>query len=232
MLTDSEMHHALSDFMQSHPTLAKAPISFVNEGTFTSIKRMRTLMSLDPCGKYAKAARLELRGEWHYPVMMMNDCQLLDPDPPVMIIRDAEDNVLARFKPSSMEDVGKILRDEVFDVDNMKSRQEEQEKARRRSIQLLQGQIFLKQKRTELSMQLNSTVETCVSRCNDEIKTLAKELASRLNQHNVRVYHDVDSYEDVRAIRAFDGGLPFALQTVSHEVERMVYLALMDEVGV
>ena len=230
MLTDSEMHSALVTFMHDHSTLTKYPISFINEGTFTSVKRMSTLMALDSCGKHARAAKLELRGEWRYPVMMMNDCQVLDPDPPVVIVRDAADNLLARFKPGSLEELGKILRDDVFDIDNMKQRQQEIEETKRKKAQLLRNQMFLRQKKTELDSQLKTTVASCTSKCDDELRALAKKLASRLNTHSTRVYYDVDSYKEVKVIQAFDGGLPEAVQTVSREVERLVYLALMDEV--
>ena len=229
MLTDSEMHSTLDAFMQSHPILTQHPIAFIDEGTFTSVKRMRTLMALDPYGKHARAAKLELRGEWRYPVMMMNDCQLLDPDPPVVIVRDAAENVLARFKPRSLEELSKILRDDVFDMNNLKQRQEEMEQALHNRAQLLQNQMFLRQKKTELDSQLKLTVHSCVSKCDDELGALAKRLASRLNTHSTRVYSDVDLYKEVRVMHAFDGGLPEAVQLVSREVERLVYLALMEE---
>jgi hypothetical protein len=54
---------------------------FENEGVFTSVKRMRTLMPLTWHGMYPNAATLELRGAWCYPVMMTNDNQYVDPDP-------------------------------------------------------------------------------------------------------------------------------------------------------
>jgi hypothetical protein len=81
MLTDACMHSALTAFVATHSALplARGPVRFENEGVFTSVQRMRTLMPVTWHGKYPNAATLELRGAWHYPVMMMNDNQLGPP---------------------------------------------------------------------------------------------------------------------------------------------------------
>lgn len=216
MLTDIEMHDALSSFVKTHSI--PADISFIQDKTFQSVTRTRTLMPLKPllC-KYDRATTLELRGEWHYPMMMMNDYEPLDPDPSYVIVRDVADNVLYRFRPKCLDDVHLILRNEVFDIDHMQQRHEEH--AREQEIRRQQNEQWIK--RLSLNAELKRIVESCVAE--SEMGTLAKSLASKLKGLRVSNQDPV--------LGAFDGGRESASRAVAQEVERQIHLALVKELG-
>ena len=232
LLTDSDMRGALTRFMEARPELSAGAIEYVNEGVFTSVARMRTLTPLVPHCKHDRAVKLELRGHWSYPVMMMNDCQLRDPDPPVILVLDAHGGVLARFRPQTVEDVEKILCDQVFDVANLDKRKAELEVAERERERRAQKEAFLQKRRAELNVQLRTSVQSAVARCNKDLRELARQLVAQLNAQPARVYADVDEYSEVATLHAFEGGLTQAVQAVSREVERLMHLELMGEAAV
>ena len=247
-ITDSHMHATLSAFVLKHPYVQKGPISSIDEGTFTTIKRMRTLMPIEGAPQYANATTIELRGQWHYPVMMMNDCMPIDPDPPTILLRDRSDGVVVRFRPKTIADVERVLEKEVFDVENYQKRMETKRlheaeliEARRvkeaREIANRQAteeaarieEALLAQKRAELDAKLKLAIESAVSDCDDQIKSIAMQLSNKLNISSYELQHNTPP---VSLFNAFDGGRPYAVQSVSKEIERRVYLALMNELNV
>jgi dsDNA-binding SOS-regulon protein len=232
LLSDSEMRAALTRFMEAHPDLSAGPIQYVNEGVFTSVARMRTLTPLVAHCKHDRAATLELRGHWSYPVMMMDDCQLRSPDPPAILVLDRNGGVLARFRPRTAEDAEAILRDHVFDVANVERRKAELAAAELESERRAQKEAFLAKRRAELNVQLRTSVQSAVAKCNKDLRELARRLVEQLNAQPARVYADVDAYSEVATLHAFEGGLPQAVQAVSREVERLMHLELMGEASV
>jgi hypothetical protein len=79
MLTDQEMHEALSSMAPSGSVLKT-----VEDQTFDSVQRRSTFMELGEC-------EVEVRGAWAYPeTMMMNDCAPVEADPPMVIVWGAE----------------------------------------------------------------------------------------------------------------------------------------------
>ena len=229
MLTDTDMCFALNRFLETHPLLVVGPVDFVDEGTFTSVSRMRTLTPLIQHCKHKGAVTLELRGRWAYPMMMMNDCQPLTADPPTILVRDAMGGVLARFKPQTAEDVATVLRNEVYDVDNLERRKTEMEAADRERQRQDRRMTFLMKQRTELNVQLRSAVQSSVARCNEELRALARRLVEQIETHSVCVYTDIDLCSEMGAMQAFEGGVPQAVQAMAREVERLVHLELMGE---
>ena len=231
-LTDTDMRDALSQFMEIHrPLGATAQIKFVNEGVYTSVQRMRTLMPLCPYGKFPNASSLELRGEWRYPMMMLNDWESIPPDPPVIIVCNAAGSAIARFEPQSAEHIHSILKDEVFDIENMHQRQDEIEKDRLRSQRLEEKKEFLFRQRKQLDSKLRDIVETSAATCGQDLRAVAQRVLSRLRDHKERVYTDMDAYSEVSALQAFDGGLPKAARAISNEIGRLVYAELMMMAG-
>jgi hypothetical protein len=183
MLTDACMHSALTGFMQQHSglPLARGPVRFENEGVFTYIKRMRTLMPVTCHGKYPNAATLELRGPWFYPVMMMNDNQYVEPDPPVIIVRDAMDGVVVRLKPTSVEDVAQMLEHDVFDLPNLQSRLDERSRAAERKEQEVQRTVVAIQKRMALEAELKAAVVVAVDTFESELQAVLGNIVAHLN---------------------------------------------------
>ena len=227
-MTDTDVRNALLQFIETHrPLGATAQINFVNEGVYTSVQRMRTFMWMCPYGKFPKASSLELRGEWHYPMMMMNDRQPVDPDPPVIIVCDEARSVIARFKPQSVEHIHTILRDEVFDIENMQRRKDEIEKDALNKEYQATKKEFLFRHRTQLDLKLKGVVESSAATCGQDLRVVAKRLLEKLHAHKERVYTDVDSYSEVSALHAFSGGFPKAAQAISNEIGRLVYAELM-----
>ena len=166
MLADRDMRDALVAFLQANKTkipYSPLEVSYNNEGLFTSIQRMRTIFPLDPPLPHLPgASRLELRGAWHYPIMMMNDCMPRDPDAPTIMVLGAG-HVLKRFHPTSVEDVHRILGHEVFDVANLPARLEAERlvDAKKR---------YLEAKRAELNTDLRLVVASVAEQCDAEIK--------------------------------------------------------------
>jgi hypothetical protein len=227
MLTDAAMRAALASFIQTHTALplAKGPIEFVNEGIFASIQRMRTLMPVTGHGKHPNAATLELRGEWAYPRMMMNDCQAIEPDPPVIIVRDASGGVVVRLKPANLEEVEAMLARDVFDLPNVQARIDESRHAAVRKDVEVKRKAFLAQKRVELDARLREAVVEAIDAFGEEIDALARKIETRLNSHTFQLHTDVDEFRTVPALDAFaDGGVA----TVAREVERRVCGALVQ----
>lgn len=231
MLTDQCMHSALTAFVQQHSSLplSHGPICFVNEGTFTSLKRMRTLMPMTWHGKYPSATTLELRGEWHYPVMMMNDNQLMEPDPPVIIVRDAVGGVVVRLKPRTTDDVARMLEHDVFDLQNLQARLDESRHAAQRKEREVQKKVFTLQKRIALDVELKVAVASAVGKYDTEIAALARKIADHLSAQTFHVHTDVDEYTTVPALHAFEQGVEGGRAAVAKEVEERVCRALVQE---
>jgi len=230
-LTDTEVRDALLQFIETHrPLGATAQINFVNEGVYTSIQRMRTFMWMCPYGKFPKAASLELRGEWCHPVMMMNYRLPVDPDPPVIIVRDDAGSVLAQFKPQSAEHIHAILRDEVFDLENMQRRKEDIEKEALNKAYEAKKKEFLFRQRADLDLKLKDVIKSSTAAtCGQDLRVVAQRLLARLQDHKERVYTDIDAYSDVSALHAFSGGFPKVAQAISDEIGRLVYAELMAD---
>ena len=226
------MHSALTVFIEEHPELAVGAVEFVDEGTFTSVTRMRTLTPLVPHCKHDGAVTLELRGKWPYPAVTIGDCHPLDPDPPVILVRDARDAVLARLMPKTMEDVAMLLRDEVYDVGNVERRKVQLVEMEEERARQVQTETFLAQRRMELNVQLRTVVQSTVAKCTNELREIARQLVAQLNTHSTRVYVGFEEYSEVGAPHAFEGGVPQAMQAVSREVERLMHLELMREASV
>lgn len=222
MLTDALMHTALTSFVEKHSPLplASGSIVFINEGVFTSIKRMRTLMPVTPHGKYPNAATLELRGEWHYPVMMMNDCQLVEPDPPTIIVRDAIGGVVVRLKPKSLEEIETMLARDVFDLPHMQARIDEGKRAAERKALEVERKAFLIQRRMALDTELRAAVVAVVGEFGAEIDALSRRIAQRLDAQTFRVHTDVDEYRMVAALDASADGEAALAREVGERVRR------------
>ena len=170
MIADIDMHDALVAFLQANKTkIPYSPlgVSYCDEGVFTSIKRMRTVFPLDP--PLAGASQLELRGVWHFPMMMMNDYMPRDPEAPTIMVMGAG-KVLKRFSPTSIEDVHRILEHDVFDVANLPALLE----AQRQQIEVERladaKKRYLAAKRLELNTDLKLVVTSVAEQCDPEIK--------------------------------------------------------------
>ena len=222
MLTDAAMRAALASFIQTHTALplAKGPIEFVNEGIFASIQRMRTLMPVTGHGKHPNAATLELRGEWAYPRMMMNDCQAIEPDPPVIIVRDASGGVVVRLKPKSLEEIETMLARDVFDLENVQARIDEGKRAAERKALEVEKKEFLIQRRMALDAELRAAVVGVVGEFGAEIDALSRRIAQRLDAQTFRVHTDVDEYRMVAALDAFVDGEDALAREVGERVRR------------
>ena len=159
MITDSQMHIVLREFAERHKMLLPDPqIIHIDEGTFTTVTRMRTMMPISIPTPYPKATTLELRGEWHYPMMMMNDFMPITPDPPMILLRDEEGGVVVRFKPCSIDDATRILHDKVFDLDGAHLRIEQ-----KRAMESKEAFLAVKQK--ELDNEIQNAIDAAVSKC-------------------------------------------------------------------
>ena len=211
MLTDACMHSALTAFVATHSALplARGPVRFENEGVFTSVQRMRTLMPVTWHGKYPNAAALELRGAWYYPVMMMNDNQLVDPDPPFIIVRDALDGVVLRLKPTSVEEVHRMLEHDVFDLANLQSRVDESRSAAERKAQEVELKAAALLRSMALDAELEAAVVTVVDIFEVELLTVVAKIATHL-----------------KTLHALEGGAVGALlvKEVKARVERALYV--------
>jgi hypothetical protein len=230
MLTDTCMHSILTAFIETHTMLplSNGPICFVDEGIFTSIKRMRTLMPMTWHSKYPDASTLELRGEWHYPVMMMNDRDLIDPDSPVIIVRNAIGDVLVRLKPKTSEDVIHMLEHDVFDVKNMQARVDESKRAAEDRALDMKKRQFIMRKRVALDAQLTVAVEETVDKFDEDIRVLARQIAQHLRSMQFEVHLDLDQSSTVSALDAFVDGAGCA--AVAKAVEARLCRVLMDGV--
>jgi hypothetical protein len=220
MLTDTCMHSALTAFMDTHSALplARGPVRFENEGVFTSVKRMRTLMPMTWHGKYPNAATLELRGAWHYPVMMMNDNQLVAPDPPFIIVRDALDGVVLRLKPTSVEEVHRMLEHDVFDLPNLHSRMDESRRAAERKAQEVELRAAAVRRRMALDAELKAAVVTAVNTFEPELHAVVAKILAHLNTQ----HFTTDADTTVPALHAFEGGAAGGHAVVVKEVQARV----------
>jgi hypothetical protein len=226
MLTDECMHSALSAFMATHSglPLARGPVRFENEGVFTSVQRMRTLMPMTWHGKYPNAAMLELRGPWCYPVMMMNDNQYVEPDPPVIIVRDALDRVVVRLKPTSVEEVHRMLEHDVFDLPNIQSRLDEGRRAAERKAHEVELKAAAVRRRMALDAELRAAVVTAVDTFEAELQALVGNIVAHLNTQQF----PTDADAAVPALHAFEGGVAGGHAAVVKEVKARVERALVQ----
>lgn len=222
MISDGEMHKALCDFLAANQDAipySPAAVSFVDQGLFTTVRRMRTVLRAR-LPNYPNAASIELRGRWSYPVMMMNDCIPRDPDPPAILILDGSGTIVRRFAPTTAEQVHEILAARVFDVANYSAQVAakllEEEKA-----------AYLEARRAELKDDLRLSVASGVAQCEPEIQALAKALCAKLGPTTVNVCVDMGEHRVTPLLQAYDGGLCYGAQAVAKEVERRVYLGIM-----
>lgn len=208
MLTDNTMRTALASFIQTHTALplATGPIRFVNEGIFATIERMRTVMPMTEHGKYPNAATLELRGEWVYPRMMMNDSQAIEPDPPVIIVRDASGGVVVRLKPKSLEEIETMLARDVFDLENVQARIDEGKRAAEHRKMEAENETLRAQKRAELDAELRAAVAAVVDEFGAEIDALSRRIAARMEAQTSRVLAGVDERWMAATLDAFVDG--------------------------
>ena len=197
-------------FLQSHHgqlPYTPASVSFLDEGLFTTVRRMRTVMRVQ-LPKYPKAVSIELRGEWRYPFMMMNDCVLRDPDPPSIMLLDGNGRAIHRFFPRHIEEVADILGNELFDVNNYAAQVEKAKKGQERAERM-------QTRRSKLKDDLRMAVGSVAGQHEVEIRALARALATKLRCTMVRVYHDVDEYAVKDVLGAFEAGLPYGVQAMS-----------------
>ena len=152
-------------------------ISYDNEGVFTSVTRMRTTMRLPvPPPEYPAACNVELRGAWNYP--KTTSSVPLEPDAPVILLRDLHGAALARFKPNTLHEVVEILRNKVFSMDTMAKRLEELRMANER-------EQALKRKIEDFGARMRVAVPPLIFRCDGHIKALAQAVSDELNRLEV-----------------------------------------------
>lgn len=222
-LSDTDMHNALSRVLKAL-NLSHSAVRFVNENVFTSVRRMRVLMEFEqipPPRNHPTVARLELRGQWHYPVMMMNDYAMRDPDPPKIMLFDSSGGLVKTFHPETVDEVCEILEKQVFEAHSLEERAKEAKTAEARAK-------FLALKAEETQIQIQAAIQAALDKHCAQLKQLSESLANDLRAASITSHVDVDQSSTSDVFKAC--GAPYAALAVSKAVEKAVYLGLLQGV--
>ncbi len=122
----------------------------------------------------------------------MNDCQAIEPDPPVIIVRDASGGVVVRLKPVNLEEVEAMLARDVFDLPNVQARIDESRHAAERRKMEAEKETLLAQRRAALDGELRAAVAEVVDEFGAEIDALSRRIAGRMEAQTSRVLAGVD----------------------------------------
>ena len=153
----------------------------------------------------------------------MNDCQLVDPDPPFIIVRDALDGVVLRLKPTSAEEVATMLEHDVFDLPNLHSRMDESRRAAERKAQEVELRAAAVRRRMALDAELKAAVVTAVNTFEAELHAVVAKIIAHLNTQHFAT----DADTTVPALHAFEGGAAGGHAVVLKEVQARVERARM-----
>lgn len=150
----------------------------------------------------------------------------MEPDPPVIIVRDAIGGVVKRLKPKDAEEVLGMLEHDVFDLKNLQTRLDESRHAAERKAREVQKKVFTMQKRIALDVELKVAVSNAVEKFDQEIAAMARKIAGILEEQKFQVHTDVDEYTTASTLHAFENGVVGGRAAVAREVQERVCRAL------